>query len=101
MVSDIKGLNSRETTAARQGEAGAVRADQRARNTAQTGDVARDDTVELSSLAEFIRTTASKLAAQPAVDENRVRDIRNAIASGEYQIDSQRVARKLIEADNL
>ncbi|MBP8925811.1 MAG: flagellar biosynthesis anti-sigma factor FlgM [Pseudomonadales bacterium] len=98
---DIKGLNSRETTGARQGETGAVRTDPRARNTAQAGDVARDDTVELSSLAEFIRTTASKLASQPAVDENRVRDIRNAIASGEYQIDSTRVAQKLIEADNL
>ena len=98
---DIKGLNSRETTGARQGETGAVRTDPRARNTAQAGDVARDDTVELSSLAEFIRTEASKLAAQPAVDENRVRDIRNAIASGEYQIDSARVAQKLIEADNL
>ena len=98
---DIKGLNSRETTGARQGETGAVRTDPRARNTAQAGDVARDDTVELSSLAEFIRTEASKLAAQPAVDENRVRDIRNAIASGEYQIDSTRVAQKLIEADNL
>ncbi len=98
---DIKGLNSRETTGARQGETGAVRTDPRARNTAQAGDVARDDTVELSSLAEFIRTTASKLASQPAVDEIRVRDIRNAIASGEYQIDSTRVAQKLIEADNL
>lgn len=98
---DIKGLNSRETTGARQGETSVVRIDQRTRNTAQAGDAARHDTVELSSLAEFIRTTASKLASQPAVDGNRVRDIRNAIASGEYQIDSLRVARKLIEADNL
>jgi negative regulator of flagellin synthesis FlgM len=101
MVSDIRGLNSLETTGARQGETGAVRTDLRARGKGQPGDVARDDTVQLSDLAEFIRTTASKLASQPAVDESRVRDIRNAIASGEYKIDSTRVAQKLIETDNL
>ena len=102
MVSDIKGYNSRETGATRQGQASGVRAERQVdSNTTGTAPAARDDTVALSALPEVIKTTAARLSAEPAVDETRVRSIKDALARGEYQIDAERIARKLIDSDNL
>jgi negative regulator of flagellin synthesis FlgM len=56
--------------------------------------------VALSGLADAIRTVAAKLAAEPAVDESRVKGIKDALARGDYTIDPERIARKLIDADN-
>ncbi|MBK8992092.1 MAG: flagellar biosynthesis anti-sigma factor FlgM [Gammaproteobacteria bacterium] len=64
------------------------------------GAAARDDTVELSGVADLIATAARKLAAEPAVDQARVQEIRKAITSGSYTVDPERIARKLIDADS-
>jgi negative regulator of flagellin synthesis FlgM len=101
MVSDIKGLNARQPDAPRNGPAGKVRADARATGTERAdGAAAAEDRVELSGLAEVIRTAARTLAAQAPVDEARVKDIRQAVANGSYDVDPERIARKLIDADN-
>ena len=100
MVSDIKGLINRETSATRQGQ-GSARVDaRRDSESAGVSSTATDDTVELSSVVEVLRSAARELAAQPAVDEARVKDIRDALARGEYTVDPERLARKLIDADN-
>jgi negative regulator of flagellin synthesis FlgM len=102
MVSDIKGYNTRDTSATRQGPASGVRAERQVESgSADAAKPARDDTVALSGLPEVIKTTAARLAAEPAVDETRVRTIKDALARGEYQIDAERIARKLIDSDNL
>ena len=102
MVSDIKGYIARETSATRQGQASGVRAEQQVDSGAASATrTARDDTVALSGLPGIIKTTAAKLAAEPAVDEARVRNIKDALARGEYQIDPERIARKLLDSDNL
>ena len=54
-----------------------------------------DDTVELQSVARA-RELAESVRDQPLVDGQRVQELRNAIASGQYQVDSTRVAEKLI-----
>ena len=100
MVSDIKGFDSRQTAGARTGEAGAVRADARQGVSGRVRPAARDDTVELSGVAELIATAARKLAAEPAVDQARVQEIRKAITNGSYTVDPERIARKLIDADS-
>lgn len=102
MVSEIKGFGARETSGPRQGQAGAVRGD-RSGGTVPSGapEAARDDRVELSSLSEVIRTAARTIASEPAVDENRVRELKSAIANGSYRVDPDRIARKLVDADNL
>ena len=101
MVSDIKGLNTRQTTGPRQGETGAVRKGGPAADSKRTSESnAPDDTVELSGLAEVIKTAARKLAAESPVDEARVREIKHSVANGDYAVDPERLARKLIDADN-
>jgi negative regulator of flagellin synthesis FlgM len=103
MVSDIKGYNTRDTSATRQGPASGVRAERSVEQSSAGGIAppARDDTVALSGLPGVIKTTAARLAAEPAVDEARVRNIKDALARGEYEIDPERIARKLIDSDNL
>ena len=54
------------------------------------------DTVQLSPEAQRLQQAADKLNEQPAVDQERVAKLRQAIADGSYQVDSQRVAAKLL-----
>ena len=60
-----------------------------------------DDSVSLSVLPDVIKSTSSKLAAEPSVDEAKVQRIKDAIANGEYPVDSKRLAQKLLEFDSL
>ncbi len=99
MVSDIKGLDPRQISGTRTGEAGAVRGETRTGAAARTGAGTSDDTVELSGVTELVRVAARQLASGAPVDEARVQEIRQAIANGSYTLDPARIARKLIDAD--
>jgi negative regulator of flagellin synthesis FlgM len=102
MVSDIKGLNSRQTNGAGQVGTAAVGADARAARAGQADSAApAEDSVELSSLPDVIKTTAAELAAQSSVDAARVRELKSAVANGSYQIDPVKIAKKLIDTDSL
>jgi negative regulator of flagellin synthesis FlgM len=102
MVSDIKGLNSRQTNGAGQVGSNAVGAETRAAQAGQTGAATpAEDSVELSSLHDVIKTTVAELTAQSAVDAARVRELKSAIANGNYQINPERIAQKLIDTDFL
>ncbi len=54
------------------------------------------DTVQLSPEAQRLQQATDKLNDQPAVDQERVAKLRQAIADGSYQVDSARVAAKLL-----
>ena len=101
MVSDIKGLNSRQTAGTPQSAAASTAPDPRSSAAGKSSGVVQDDTVELSGLAEVIKATAKALASEPAVNQARVQELKTAVASGDYQIDPVRVAQKLIAADSL
>ena len=55
--------------------------------------------VSVSSTASLLSHLQRSLGSTPAVDQNRVDSIRNAIASGTYNIDSNQIAHGLINTE--
>lgn len=54
------------------------------------------DTVNISASAADLQAMEARLAELPEVDSGRVEALRTQIANGEYNIDSQRVADRIL-----
>lgn len=67
----------------------------------QSGVDARSatDTVKLTSNAKLLERLDKTLAALPAVDSDRVAEIKVAIQNGDYQIDADAIADAMIRLD--
>jgi len=59
------------------------------------------DTVKLTGTASQLRGLEQQLAAQPVVDTQRVSAIRHEINSGQFMVNPERVADKMIQIENL
>ena len=57
------------------------------------------DTVQLTSNAKLLEQLDKTLASLPAVDSARVAEIKAAIESGNYEIDSEAIADAMIRLD--
>lgn len=76
-------------------------ASQRARQGAAVRPGAQGDRISLSPEA-LLRTEAhAAVSAAPDVRADKVNAIKERIASGEYSVDSQNIARKLLQSDAL
>ncbi len=62
---------------------------------------AKEDTVVLSSQAKAIKGLEDKIIKQSTVNQKRVDEIKAAIARGEYPINYERVAEKLLDYEEL
>lgn len=63
---------------------------------AQKTDV-DESSVRLSPEAQQLKAASDKMRDMPAVDSERVARLKQAVAEGSYQVDSARVASKLLE----
>ena len=59
------------------------------------------DSVELSDQGQKLARMEAKLASVDEVDTVKVESIRQAIESGTYEINPQRIAEKLLDSDQL
>lgn len=57
---------------------------------------ATSDTVKLTSSAQLLERLEKSLQSMPAVDSQRVAEIRLAIESGDYEINSQAIAEAMM-----
>jgi len=55
------------------------------------------DQVSITPSAAKLQAVEQKLASLPVVDQVRVDKLKSAVESGEYQIDTQRIADKFIQ----
>ncbi|MDN7139164.1 flagellar biosynthesis anti-sigma factor FlgM [Pseudomonas sp. JQ170] len=99
MVIDFSRLNNSPSvgTAGRTGnsqESAANAAPAKADTTAQAS--ASGETVHLSHEAQQLQKVSEQLREQPVVNSARVAELKKAIADGSYQVDSNRVASKLL-----
>lgn len=68
---------------------------------ATTGDKSADraaggESVQISSSAIDLQALESRINELPEVDQARVTELRNQIANGSYEVDSQQVAAKIL-----
>lgn len=58
---------------------------------------AASDTFSLTDEATLLQNVQQQIAKAPVVNESRVAELKAAIEDGTYQVDSQELARKLID----
>jgi len=58
------------------------------------------DKVTLTDTAAKLKALEMELANQPMVDDSKVKDMQNVINSGNYKIDPERVADKMINFES-
>ena len=67
----------------------------------QSGGTLAEDTVKLSGTAQTLHSQQSKINNLPDVDMDKVEQIKNAIAAGEYKIDTQKLASNMSSMDSI
>jgi negative regulator of flagellin synthesis FlgM len=70
-------------------------------STTKNGGILAEDTVKLSGTAQTLQSQQSKINNLPDVDMDKVEQIKNAIAAGEYKIDTQKLANNMASVDSL
>jgi negative regulator of flagellin synthesis FlgM len=100
MPIDINGLPS--ATPPPSGDKSRVKGGQQPADNASTpkGNEAQTDTVSLTSAGVHLAEIERALANVPVVDAKRVEEVKQAITDGRYQVDSARVADKLLSFED-
>ena len=58
--------------------------------------VRASDALRLTPESLYLQKLEASLSSEPAVDKERVEALRNAVESGEYQVNSARTAKKML-----
>ncbi|MFT2110690.1 flagellar biosynthesis anti-sigma factor FlgM [Marinomonas sp. 2405UD68-3] len=60
-----------------------------------------EDTVKLSGTAQVLKNQEEKISNLPDIDMDKVEEIKQALAAGEYKIDTQKLASNMQSIDAL
>ncbi len=101
MANDIKGINAGRTQQANEKQVQNLRRETASgsNSRAQTGGGANagQDKVSLTDMASRMKSLEQKLAQLPEVDQSRVDRVRDSLSRGEYRVDADRVADKMMD----
>lgn len=78
------------------GTSNRVTPDKGAKDGAAAGTAAKGDTVNLTSSAQLLERLEKSLQTLPSVDAQRVGEIKTAIESGDYEINSKAIAEAMV-----
>jgi negative regulator of flagellin synthesis FlgM len=96
MSNDISGINSGRSHQANDRQTQGVGKETGSANTRGARETGSQDKVVLTDMASRLKSLEQKLATQPDVDQAHVDRVRDAIARGEYRVDPERVADKMM-----
>jgi len=99
VVNDVNGIHTRQTSSSRE-SAGSGQVRERNTSKADSSEPRQsaDVVVELSQSAQ-LEAAVKQLASEPAVDSNKVAEVREQLRNGSYQLDPERIAQKLVAQD--
>ena len=63
-------------------------------------NIAQQDSVELSDKAQQVKSLLSDISSMPEVNQSRVEQLRNAIASGNFSVSADKIAGKMLALEN-
>ena len=63
--------------------------------------VSSNERVEITGTAQQLDDIVASLASEPAVDRQKVEDVKLALAEGRFEVNSSVVAERLLEIDDL
>lgn len=69
--------------------------------TVSSKETLAEDTVQLSGAAQILKDQEAKISSLPEVNMEKVERIKEQIASGEYKIDTQKLASSMQSIDAL
>ncbi len=103
MANEINGLNSGKTQSSNDRHVQNIK-----RDTAKSGETtgatvpstASADKLSLTDTASKLKALEKQLASEPEVDEKRVSDVTNKMNKGEYKVDPDRVAGKMMDFES-
>jgi len=99
MPNDISGINSGRSQQSSDRQVGTVQRDGGTK-TQGGSSTSTSDTVSLTDMASRLQSLEQKLASQPDVDQAHVNRVRDAISRGEYRVDPDRVADKMMDFES-
>ncbi len=103
MAIDFKGINgpnqNQGSVSQSRGSDSASRGQAAARQGAEGSNPSSDDTVELSPAVQVLQQLEASIRDLPEVNEQRVEEIRTAIAEGRFEINAERIAAKLVNLE--
>jgi len=95
-INNITGFPGNQSQRATDGSQVQVARSEPTASQQQTGRPSTMDTVSLTDTAARLRELENSLAKMPVVDSQRVESIQQAIANGSYEMDSGRIAEKML-----
>lgn len=102
MPHDITGINSNKSSQMGDRAVSSVKNSDDSKKTSETSNASTSsmDKVTLTDTAAKLKALESELTNQPMVDDNKVHEMQTSIKSGNYKMDPERIADKMINFES-
>ena len=100
MANDITSINSARSQQAASRAAERVRDEATNSSSESTQSESSDDKVSLTSTASRLKDIERQMGSEAPVNQSRVSEVREAIARGEYSVDADRIADKMLDFES-
>jgi len=96
MANDISGIGSSRTQQSGNRTAQRVDDDNKSSSISSNNTTSGSDKVSLTKTAARLKDIERSLSDQSPVDSNRVNDMKSALANGNYNVDADKIADKMM-----